>query len=295
MKKKIALLLALFLFSVEAEAANTSLYNIDASSGALAIGAETASSGTVLDLSGSPNASLALALPSGTSAQRPTSPINGELRYNNTTGTVDSYQAGEWSGISGENAQAVEYRSGNWYASSFGNVGSALLATKARLWASPIIIHRKAVFSSIGFFVGTGGSGSEAKFCLYKSNGTGQAPGDLVTGGSVSTGVATVTSSAEVVGVFDSAVTLYPGLYWMASMHDWSTTPPTVSIRGNVASAIYYSGSSGIYNAIGANGAFGSSLPYKDITYASGCPATFGTPTGYANEAQQPILALKVQ
>lgn len=51
------------------------------------IGATTASSGKFTDLS----ASTTLIIPSGTTAQRPASPVNGDIRYNTTTGQYEGF------------------------------------------------------------------------------------------------------------------------------------------------------------------------------------------------------------
>ena len=49
----------------------------------------------------------ALKLPSGTTAQRPTSPSTGEWRYNTTTNLVEFYDGGEWRDLQSENIPAT--------------------------------------------------------------------------------------------------------------------------------------------------------------------------------------------
>jgi len=44
----------------------------------------------------------ALKLPSGTTAQRPTSPSTGEWRYNTTTNLVEFWDGGEWRDLQSE-------------------------------------------------------------------------------------------------------------------------------------------------------------------------------------------------
>jgi hypothetical protein len=44
----------------------------------------------------------ALKLPSGTTAERPTSPSTGEWRYNTTTNLVEYYDGGSWRELSSE-------------------------------------------------------------------------------------------------------------------------------------------------------------------------------------------------
>ena len=49
----------------------------------------------------------ALKLPSGTTAQRPTSPSTGEWRYNTTTNYVEFWDGGEWRDLQSENIPPI--------------------------------------------------------------------------------------------------------------------------------------------------------------------------------------------
>ena len=49
----------------------------------------------------------ALKLPSGTTAERPTSPSTGEWRYNTTTNLVEFYDGGEWRDLQSENIPPI--------------------------------------------------------------------------------------------------------------------------------------------------------------------------------------------
>ena len=40
-----------------------------------------------------------LLIPKGTTAQRPTSPVNGHIRYNTTDNRFEAYEAGQWDGL----------------------------------------------------------------------------------------------------------------------------------------------------------------------------------------------------
>jgi hypothetical protein len=42
-----------------------------------------------------------VAIPAGTTAQRPSSPANGEMRYNTDTGQFEGYQGGAWGQLGG--------------------------------------------------------------------------------------------------------------------------------------------------------------------------------------------------
>ena len=49
----------------------------------------------------------ALKLPSGTTAERPTSPSTGEWRYNTTTNLIEFYDGGDWRDLQDEDIQPV--------------------------------------------------------------------------------------------------------------------------------------------------------------------------------------------
>ena len=51
--------------------------------------------------------STALKLPSGTTAQRPTSPSTGEWRYNTTTNLVEFWDGGAWRDLQSENIPPI--------------------------------------------------------------------------------------------------------------------------------------------------------------------------------------------
>lgn len=50
------------------------------------------------------NTTTALQLPAGTTAQRPGSPTNGDIRYNSTTTSFEGYAGGAWGAIGGAGA-----------------------------------------------------------------------------------------------------------------------------------------------------------------------------------------------
>lgn len=50
----------------------------------------------------------ALKLPVGTSSERPTTPVAGQLRFNSETNTVEGYNGTEWGAIAGGNGGPSE-------------------------------------------------------------------------------------------------------------------------------------------------------------------------------------------
>ena len=71
----------------------TNLLALDVTNSRVGIG--TASPGTTLHVS----ATDALRLPSGTDAQRPGSPANGDIRYNSDQATIEGYAGGAWNNL----------------------------------------------------------------------------------------------------------------------------------------------------------------------------------------------------
>ena len=71
----------------------TNLLSLDVSNSRVGVG--TASPATTLHIS----ATDAIRLASGTTAQRPGSPANGDIRYNSTTSTIEGYSNSTWSNL----------------------------------------------------------------------------------------------------------------------------------------------------------------------------------------------------
>ena len=82
----------------------TNLLALDVSNSRVGIG--TASPGTTLHVS----ATDAITIPSGTTAQRPGSAANGQIRYNSTLSTIEGY-AGAWKNLA--SGASIEDADGN--------------------------------------------------------------------------------------------------------------------------------------------------------------------------------------
>ena len=79
----------------------TNLLALDVTNSRVGVG--TASPSTTLHVS----ATDALRLPSGTTAQRPGSPANGDMRYNTTLGRLEGYSGGAWASAVGEGIDSL--------------------------------------------------------------------------------------------------------------------------------------------------------------------------------------------
>jgi hypothetical protein len=63
-------------------------------------------------------------LPSGTTAQRPASPINGMMRFNTTTEVLEAYVAGAWVTLASSSALPVTSGLVGWYLPDYYNSGT---------------------------------------------------------------------------------------------------------------------------------------------------------------------------
>ncbi|HEY8191493.1 MAG TPA: hypothetical protein VIG74_03635, partial [Alphaproteobacteria bacterium] len=93
-----------------------------------AVPATQLSARSVLDVGA---ATDAIVFPSGTTGQRPGSPVNGMMRYNSGSGKFEAYQAGAWQDILTGSASAagadreIQFNSGNGFAADSSFVYSA--------------------------------------------------------------------------------------------------------------------------------------------------------------------------
>jgi hypothetical protein len=111
------------------------------------------------------------ALPSGTTAQRPASPVNGMVRYNTSNSEYEVYQAGNWKAMTTQSAglYSVEYLlvagggSGGGYVSGGGGAGGLLSGTSVvtALTAYGITVGAGAARSTLG---NLGASGNNSVF-----------------------------------------------------------------------------------------------------------------------------------
>lgn len=108
--------------------------------------------------------------------------------------------------------------SGNWYASGsfLGGVGASSVATSistGTIYYVPFYVTKTTVYTDIGLFVTTTAAGN-TNMCIYNDSGNSKPTGSPITN-STSGSKANVASTATT-HTFSSAITLTPGLYWLA-------------------------------------------------------------------------------
>ena len=94
------------------------------SDGRITIGTANASANAILDIV-STDTNSAVLLPRATSQNRPTTGVNGMIRYNTSTNTVEAYESGGWATLSGGSASAAGSSNQIQYNSSGSFAGSA--------------------------------------------------------------------------------------------------------------------------------------------------------------------------
>lgn len=181
------------------------------------------------------------------------------------------------------------YKSGYYYAPQTAGA-TYLVSTKGRMFAQPFVVHHRVTVSHLSTYVGTGGSGSEVKAAIYDSTGTAGRPGARVAQGT--TPVATDSVGQKDVAL-DSSVTLEPGIYWLVTMYDWTTTAPTMRTCGGILGMAALLGSATLLGAHGDVAQSGIQYAYADTTYASNFPASFGSATDIAGNSGA-LVGIKV-
>ena len=86
------------------------------------VGIGTTTPGAILDINGSGIINSAMIVPRDSTANRPTTAVNGMIRYNTTSSQLESYSNGAWAGVATGGATQWVTSSSNIYYSS-GNVG----------------------------------------------------------------------------------------------------------------------------------------------------------------------------
>lgn len=184
------------------------------------------------------------------------------------------------------------YVSGRWYSDTHNAAtASGVVATAGRMWAHTFTVEDSPLpIDKLAIRVITGGTGSAVKLAIYNNNpATGQ-PNELIA--QASTESATTAATTDVEMTLNSPVTLLPGIYWLAQVHNWSTTAPIVVTYSTVVPSNSRLGTASAATAITQTGGF----LYADITYATAFPATFGTPTYVSGVVGNPaIIVVKAQ
>jgi hypothetical protein len=171
----------------------TSNVTVNSSGGTVTI---ATSGSTALTVDTSQNVTLnstgALGLPSGTTAQRPASPINGQMRYNTTTGLPEIYQNGAWAFFGSNTITSVEYLvvagggGGGRDDGGGGGAGGYLTAASYSVTVGSAIT---VTIGAGGAGAGSGGSGANGNNSVFGSitatyGGGGGGPGTAAAGGS---------------------------------------------------------------------------------------------------------------
>ncbi len=120
------------------------------------VGIGTAAPAAALEIGGTD----AVLLPRGTSAQRPSSPVNGMIRYNSSLGIVEEYRDG-WFNLSAQ------------VASSSGSQAAASSGGTITTYSSGGTNYKVHIFTSSGTFAVAAGAGYTAAYLIVAGGGGG--------------------------------------------------------------------------------------------------------------------------
>ena len=221
----------------------------------------------------------AIQLPSGTTAARPASPVNGDLRYNTTTGTFEGYANGVWGAIvSGSGVTSIGTGTGltGGPITSTGTISIANTGVTATNYGSA---------SSIGTFTvnaqGQLTAASNTSIAISAS----QVTSGTFTVSQGGTGVSTLTGLAY--GNGTSAFTAATGAQVVSTIGSTAVTNATnaTNIAGGTSSSIPYQtgASTTSFIAAGTNGYI--------LTMVSGAPA-WATPAASVTSFQTSLSGL---
>jgi hypothetical protein len=168
-----------------------------------------------------------------------------------------------------------------WYTTPMTNtsaLGTASVVANT-LYVMPFPLTRVTTFTKIQINVTTGGAGSSARIGIYYDNGN-QYPGALVTGSDV--GALTTTITGVQTNTFVSAITLQPGLYWLAFVCN-ATAPVIIGFTlGNTPAIL------GIDSGLGTAPGLGWSVAF---TFAA-LPTPFTAAGAVITAVPLPLVAL---
>ncbi len=214
------------------------------------VGVGTASPAATLDVSGTGS----LKMPIGTTAQRPSTPATGMMRFNTDNSQMEFYNGAAWFGIGGLSATGgIVVDSGGYRTHTFTTSGTFTVSAGGTVQALVV--------------AGGGGSG-------YGNNAGGGGGGGMVEiSRTITPGTYTVTVGAGGISPYPSGGN---GISGENSVFD-------------VDAAIGGGAGSGGSNLNGSNGGSGGGSGYNGSSYGSGGSATQGnTPngTGYGNNGK---------
>ena len=243
-----------------------------------------ANAGSISTVSISPNpivpGAASVQIPAGTTAQRPVTGVNGQLRYNTTTGTFEGYANGAWGAIvSGSGVTSVA-------------TGTGLTGGPITLTGTISIANTTVTAASYGSASQVGTFTVNAQGQLTAASNTSIAiSASQVTSGTFTvsqggTGVATLTGLAF--GNGTSAFTAATGAQIVSAIGSTTVTNATnaINIAGGLSSSIpYQTGASATsFIAAGTNGYI--------LTMVAGAPAWAAAPVSGVTTFQTSLSGL---
>lgn len=180
---------------------------------------------------------------------------------------------------------------GRFYNFISGLTTTTFLTGTGTLYAYPIYVPSKITVATLNLSVTTGQTGGVAHIGIYKDNGAGY-PGALLYDSGSNTGPA--TTAMTVVTPTTGSLVLNPGLYWVATTFNATSTFPTVEgtsalYTNELSAALGYDTAA---HALAASGQAPTGISVA-FTYAA-LPVTFPTGAALVLNAGVPVVAFGV-
>ena len=176
--------------------------------------------------------------------------------------------------------------SGKYYGTT-GNAANITVPTQARAYAMPIFISTPTAITALGFHINTNGVGSVAKAAILAADGAASRPNTVLRATSEVS-----TTAGDVDMPLSSDITLPAGVYWLASIHSWTTTAPACNSNSSIYMPAMLLGSPTANGACLSGATAYGTMVYADMTYATAFTTPFGTSTEF-NGQGAPVMSYK--
>ena len=188
-------------------------------------------------------------------------------------------------------SRTAAWVTGRFYNGIAGLTTTTFLTVTGTLYAYPVYVPNTITVKTLNLSVTTGQTGGVGHIGIYKDNGAGY-PGALIYDSGSNVGP--TTTAMTVITPTAGSVVLNPGIYWIATTFNATSTFPTVE----GASALYtneLSAALGYDTAAHALAASGQAPTGISVAFTYGAlPATFTSGAALVLNAGVPIVAIGV-
>lgn len=208
----------------------------------------------------------------------------GETALLRTDGTLNGLVAlVRWSDVIG-------YRSGSFIGERGSSIATSQAVVADTIYAHPVRIRAPVTIDQLAMRIGTGVGSTNGKMGVYAHAGT--APGALI---AACSGTVDMSGSGPVTDSFSSNPTLLPGIVWFAAIFDGAAQPCTYNANSSDPQFLSELMGGATSDWVASATAAGRTMRVTASgTYASGLPASFGSPTFGTGFPGAPVITARV-